>query len=608
MPNYVKFMRGTINAYNKLATKDDDTLYFLYDNDNPSENEGYLYLGNKFISGPCGGDVQPEVINLTDLKDVIISQDLNYDALLAFDPQTQQWKSYSFDALNFGGASKNFAGLSGLVPAPKAGEQNLFLKADGTWAEANTTKSLIFEVETKINETHQSAIIRAIGDNLISSGDIVIVKDFICNNNTSDQPIYQYTSYVYNNSKWVAMDSNYNAEDIYFKNNLIFTKPDETIKAIEDGDVIELEGKNIKEAIETILTLSTVDKPIKIDSNIFKYVDGELSFIDFSEAPEGAQLVKDSSGKISWIKPDTTTIEGLSVAVETLQSGLENTYTKLETNNKISEAIAQGPRLKRKIVNNIDNIDINAADADQYIYMVPTGLNDDNKYSEYIIIEEKIVNSEGIETIAKKLESVGDWEVNLSNYASISDLDKKVDAEPGKVLISQKEVERLATIDENYIKSVDSKNFAVSTEGKLSIVEIEQSQVKQLDQVLKSKVEAVPGKGLSTNDFTTAYKNQLDTLPNTEEFKLLKSTVGNLNQTINGYVDDEGTEVLGLKSTVSLLQQQVGSLNNNYISINDFETIIGEDINTLLDNKYNIIEKIDDIEERLTWGEIPVII
>jgi hypothetical protein len=88
MPNYVKFMRGTVNAYNKLATKDDDTLYFLYDNENPSENEGYLYLGNKFISGPCNGDVQSEVINLTDLKDVIISQDLNYDALLAFDPQT----------------------------------------------------------------------------------------------------------------------------------------------------------------------------------------------------------------------------------------------------------------------------------------------------------------------------------------------------------------------------------------------------------------------------------------------------------------------------------------------------------------------------------------
>ena len=89
MPNYDKFMRGTISAYNKLEKKDDDTLYFLYDNTNPSENEGYLYLGNKFISGPCDGNISTEVINLTDLKDVIIAQDLNYDALLVFDPTIQ---------------------------------------------------------------------------------------------------------------------------------------------------------------------------------------------------------------------------------------------------------------------------------------------------------------------------------------------------------------------------------------------------------------------------------------------------------------------------------------------------------------------------------------
>jgi hypothetical protein len=47
-PNYVKFMRGTIAAYNKLETKEANTLYFLYAN-SPDE-EGYLYLGNKLIS------------------------------------------------------------------------------------------------------------------------------------------------------------------------------------------------------------------------------------------------------------------------------------------------------------------------------------------------------------------------------------------------------------------------------------------------------------------------------------------------------------------------------------------------------------------------------
>jgi hypothetical protein len=65
--------------------------------------------------------------------------------------------------------------------------------------------------------------------------------------------------------------------------------------------------------------------------------------------------------------------------------------------------------------------------------------------------------------------------------------------------------------------------------------------------------------------------------------------------------------VPGLQNTVSLLSKKVGSLDQTYISINNFETIVGDDIDTLLETKYNIIEKIDNIENRLTWGEIPVI-
>jgi hypothetical protein len=33
------------------------------------------------------------------------------------------------------GASAQTNGVSGLVPAPKAGQQELFLRGDGTWAE-----------------------------------------------------------------------------------------------------------------------------------------------------------------------------------------------------------------------------------------------------------------------------------------------------------------------------------------------------------------------------------------------------------------------------------------------------------------------------------------
>lgn len=46
---YVKFVRCVTAAWNSLATKDKDTLYFVYENNNAAT--GSLYLGNRLISG-----------------------------------------------------------------------------------------------------------------------------------------------------------------------------------------------------------------------------------------------------------------------------------------------------------------------------------------------------------------------------------------------------------------------------------------------------------------------------------------------------------------------------------------------------------------------------
>jgi len=63
--------------------------------------------------------------------------------------------------------------------------------------------------------------------------------------------------------------------------------------------------------------------------------------------------------------------------------------------------------------------------------MIPTGFEgEDNKYDEYIIIETKVVDDEGIETIIKTIERVGTWEVDLSEYAKkaeIEDLNQRTD-------------------------------------------------------------------------------------------------------------------------------------------------------------------------------------
>ena len=46
--NYVKFLRGTPTAYNNLAVKDVDTLYFISEKNSTT---GKLYLGSVLIAG-----------------------------------------------------------------------------------------------------------------------------------------------------------------------------------------------------------------------------------------------------------------------------------------------------------------------------------------------------------------------------------------------------------------------------------------------------------------------------------------------------------------------------------------------------------------------------
>ena len=80
-------------------------------------------------------------------------------------------------------------------------------------------------------------------------------------------------------------------------------------------------GKATLYVIQPDKTLKEVGGNILIDENAFvKGEDGKLSLLGFADAVGGAQLVKTEDGKISWVKPDTTTVEGLSTAIESLKT------------------------------------------------------------------------------------------------------------------------------------------------------------------------------------------------------------------------------------------------------------------------------------------------
>lgn len=235
-------------------------------------------------------------------------------------------------------------------------------------------------------------------------------------------------------------------------------------------------------------TLSEIGGKIEIDEHQFTIDEttGKLNLFGFADAVAGAQLVVEEVEvegqkvkQLKWVKPDTTTVDGLATAIadletaqealdtrvsavetavgapaegETAASGLyaevdkkanavdvytktetdnllstkanaADVYTKTETDTAIATAVTKADHLKRKIVADKAAIEtyINENDdAEQYIFMVPTVYeytSESNKYDEYIVLS----SGEGEEKVYT-IEPVGSWAVDLDDYVSETEL------------------------------------------------------------------------------------------------------------------------------------------------------------------------------------------
>lgn len=121
----------------------------------------------------------------------------------------------------------------------------------------------------------------------------------------------------------------------------------------------------------------------------------------------GAQANVIESIKVNGTAQTIDTDKSVNITMPTKVGDLTNDkkyQTDTEVSAAISKAVAAADHLKRKIVESTSAIDLKAADASQYIYMVPKGTaGDADKYDEYMVID-------GV------LEKMGDWGVDLSNY------------------------------------------------------------------------------------------------------------------------------------------------------------------------------------------------
>ena len=139
----------------------------------------------------------------------------------------------------------------------------------------------------------------------------------------------------------------------------------ENIVVVENGEAkmyIIQPDKSLKEVGGNIL----------INEKVFlKDANGKLDLVGFAGAVAGAQLTKGEDGNLKWVKPDTTTVEGLSTAVKSLQTTVGNSDSGLVKDvNDLKTAVGGADSglvkdvadLKTSVADNTTNIAKNAGD------------------------------------------------------------------------------------------------------------------------------------------------------------------------------------------------------------------------------------------------------
>lgn len=281
-------------------------------------------------------------------------------------------------------------------------------------------------------------------------------------------------------------------------------------------------------------SLKEVGGNIAINENVFTKTNDKLDLVGFAGAVAGAQLVKGADGKLSWVKPDTTTVEGLSTSVTALEHTV-NGYT--DDDGVVHEGLGTKVSTLETKVGNV----YTKSEVDAKVSSVMRYKGSKDTYAE--------LPSEGNEigdvwnvvgADAKNGVRAGDnfawngtgWDnlggaVVLDGYATKDDLKEKVDKVEGSRLMTSAEGEKLAGIatgaEVNVVKSVDETEFTLDENGKLNIKALGQDKITGLADALAGKVSTETGKGLSSNDYTDEEKTKLANLETGAQVNILEA-------------------------------------------------------------------------------------
>lgn len=300
----------------------------------------------------------------------------------------------------------------------------------------------------------------------------------------------------------------------------------ENIVVVENGEAkmyIIQPDKSLKEVGGNIL----------INEKVFlKDAEGKLDLVGFASAVAGAQLTKGEDGNLKWVKPDTTTVEGLSTAVESLKttvggadSGLVKDVNDLKTavGGADSGLVKDVADLKTSVAGNTTNIAKNAGD------IATNAGNITNNANEIAAVKQDLADNydtsaEVDQKIAAKISSTYKAAGSVAfaalpalaaaiegNVYNISDefttTDDFVEAAGTKYPAGTNIV--CIKVGEAYKWDVLAGFVDLSAYETAEAAGAKYATKTELTNGLAGKVDVVAGKGLSTEDYTSEDKTKL---------------------------------------------------------------------------------------------------
>lgn len=160
MVSYVKFLKGTSDAFSKLSSKNNDTLYFIYENEN--SETGSLYLGSKKISDGNIKQFLPDNLTISGTEDNKLKLSNFGERFYVYDSQTGEYVLTE--------VSEDYPWEVGLEPRVTTNENGEFILGwyqpstadiDGLEAALSALSDKVDGIEGSIAEEISAAIVDA---------------------------------------------------------------------------------------------------------------------------------------------------------------------------------------------------------------------------------------------------------------------------------------------------------------------------------------------------------------------------------------------------------------------------------------------------------------